>query len=69
LSGDAAGYDIHFKEQHMKFKLGKKNEWVIFGENDDGTFNMGIHFACEISKKKTKELQKLLNLALSDFQL
>lgn len=53
----------------MKFKLGKNNEWIIYGEDATGNFNLGIHFPRGISKKKTKELQKLLNAALSDFQL
>ena len=53
----------------MKFKLGKNNEWVIYGEDETTAFRIGIHFPNKPTNKKIKELQKLLNLALSDFQL
>ena len=53
----------------MKFKLGKNNEWTIYGEDETTAFRLGIHFPDMPTKKKIKELQGLLNTALSDFQL
>lgn len=41
----------------MKFKLGKNNEWIIYGEDATGNFKLGIHFPREISKKKQRNFR------------
>lgn len=52
------------KENSMKIKLGKGSEVPIYGENENGTYVMGVIFSGQVSKKKLIEIKKALAEAL-----